>query len=216
MNPADRLIVALDVPVDDASDLVRKLRYQVNNFKLGVGTFLLPHGRDFASSLVYEGAVLMLDLKLYDTRDTVLRTMEAVAKLGAAMVTVHVACTEHALGFGPKVLAVGHLTDGTGVVRGDSDYIVSTILPFADGAVCSAWQASALRPKTGKILACPGVRPLGTLADNHVTPATPRDAARFGADYIIIGRPIYAAPDPVAAARAITREIKEALAGCGR
>jgi orotidine-5'-phosphate decarboxylase len=202
MNPADRLIVALDLPVDDSFDLVGKLRLHVSMIKLGIGTFLHPRGWILADRISREGICLMLDLKLYDTRDTVRRTMECVAKLGASMVTVHADCAEHATGFGPKVLAVRALTDGTGRWR----------LPEAamvDGIVCPVSHARALRAHTDKLLVCPGIRPVGIYAHNHKTPATPYGAIKAGADYIVVGRPIYAAHDPVAAVRAITREMAE-------
>lgn len=212
MNPADRLIVALDVPVDDAFDLVRRLRYQANNFKLGVGTFLSSYGFELARFLVREGAGLMVDLKLYDTRDTVRRTMEIVAKLGAHWVTVHADCCEHARGFQTNVLAVGALTNSRPTLG-----LLADAFYDESGFVCHPRLARHYRGIYGpdKTIVCPGIRPTGIASDNHKAPSTPGDAIRNGADYIVVGRPIYAAPDPVTATRAITLEIEAAArAGC--
>lgn len=212
MTPADKLIVALDVPPDDALDLFTVLRLQtgITNFKIGVSTLLQRDGFDLVTNIRLNRGQVMLDLKLYDVADTVKRTMEIAAKLGATWVTVHVDCVEHVVGFGPKVLAVRRLTDGTGPFLTTEN--LADDLSWADGLVCTAAQAKRVRMnfETDQILVCPGIRPAGTPSDNHQRPATPREAIEAGADYIVVGRPIYAAAGPVAAARAIIDEIEVA------
>jgi orotidine-5'-phosphate decarboxylase len=202
------LIVALDVPVDRAVELYRVLRQFECAFKIGVPFLLEPFGRQVARELADDGARLMLDLKLYDTRDTVLRTMEAVERLKAHLVTVHEDCVPAAKGFrgAAAVLAVRALTDGT--AHGARE--LSNDMIAADGLICSVGFASAVRRYTDKLLVCPGIRPAGLAADNHVAPATPTESAQAGADYIVVGRPIVAVPAPVLAAQAILRELTEA------
>ncbi len=206
-----QLIVALDVePGPGSRAMVHDLVVAgVSWFKIGVPMLCNQEGMETARYVkeVNPEIGLMLDLKLYDTRDTVLRAVDAAIKMGVDMLTVHVSCTEHALGRGVDILAVGRLTDGTASVYGSSDHLVDHVLPFADGIICTAWQAMGLRPKTDKLLVCPGIRPIGAEGDNHAIPATPRDAAKFGADFIVVGRPIYNSPDPVEAAKNILREI---------
>lgn len=216
MSPADRLIVALDIePELEARALMYQLHTQVGVrwFKLDVSSLLHAEGFRTAASAVRDGRCLMLDLKLFGTFDTVKRTMEIVAKLGAAMVTVHADCVEHAVGFGPLVLAVNRLTDGTG--DGTSPSTPSGFSmeheELADGFICSVARAYGLRAHTKKLLVCPGIRSRMAAPNNHKSPGTPRDAMDAGADYIVVGRPIYAVADPVEAARSITAEIKSAL-----
>ncbi len=198
------LIVALDAPFHRSVELYAALCGTVRWFKIGVPALLQEGGVILAENIAKnDNSSLMLDLKTYDTRDTVLRAVDAAAKMGADMMTVHVACIEHAIGNGVDILAVGRLTDGTGL----ADYLVDHVPSLADGIICTAWQAVSLRPKTDKLLVCPGIRPIGAVGDNHAIPATPRDAAKFGADFIVVGRPIYNSPDPVEAAKNILREI---------
>lgn len=209
MNPADRLIVALDVPPEDAVSLVRRLLLvDVRYFKIRSSMFWQRGGLDLVCSIVESGSGVMLDVKEYDTADSVRYDMPIAAKLGVAMVTVHADCVEHAAGFGPKVLAVSRLTDGTGPKRPVGFPMAA--LPDGDGIVCSVDVAGYIRPLTKKLIVCPGIRPVGVEINNHKRPATPREAIDAGADHIIVGRPIYAADDPVAAARAIIDEIEAA------
>ena len=79
---------------------------------------------------------------------------------------------------------------------------------WCDGFICSAPIAVRLRRATDKLIVCPGIRPAGADVHNHKSRATPREAVEAGADYIVVGRPIYAVADPVAAARAIIDEIE--------
>ena len=140
------------------------------------------------------------------------RTMEIVDRLGASMVTVHADCVEYALGFRPEILSVRRLTDGVrpSVWLNETSGFSLSDEKICDGLICPPAYLEELRPATKKILVCPGIRPAGAESNNHVAPSTPGDAIRNGADYIVIGRPIYAAPDPVAATLAIITEIADA------
>jgi orotidine-5'-phosphate decarboxylase len=200
---ASSLIVALDAPLDRAVDLYKCLRQTGCAFKIGVSFLLELRGRQIAREIVQNGHRLMLDLKLYDTRDTVLRTMEAAEKLGAHMVTIHEDCVAHAIGCrsATAVLAVGPLTDG-----GGSPSYPAVDGPF-DGLICSVFFAAAIRKHTDKLLVCPGIRPFSYPANNHSMSATPAQARDAGADYIVVGRPIIGAVDPARAALGIMAEI---------
>lgn len=91
LTPAERLIVALDLLPTEALDLVRALSPQVRWFKLR------GHGRDLVRHVHENGGMVMLDLKLYDTRDSVQGDMEEISKLGIHYVTVHADCVQYAL-----------------------------------------------------------------------------------------------------------------------
>jgi orotidine-5'-phosphate decarboxylase len=161
----------------------------------------------------------MLDCNDYDTRDSVARDAEvAFNDLGARFLTVHAtpSMLEAAMRAKPpgdycKVLAVGPLTDHTDGRIDEYELAAAR----ADGVICPVRMVGYVRSAFGTppITVCPGIRLRGTMdsnpfdADNHVNPATPAEAKAAGADYIVVGRPIYEADDPVAAARAIMAEL---------
>lgn len=210
-----QLIVALDT--EDLNNLIPSLyRAGVTFFKLGADAVMDPIFGCVLQTLRNRRCDFFLDLKLYDTRDTVERVARRAFDLGARFLTVHAtpSILEAAMRAKPpgdyhKVLAVGPLTDGAGTPISGWRF---------DGLVCSVEYAAAIRDYDctdlcTKIKVCPGIRPLTTssaITGSHVNPATPIEAIRAGADYIVVGRPIYAAHDPVAAARAIIAEIEEA------
>lgn len=216
MKPADRLIVALDGKPLEMLNLAHALYLDagVRGFKVGVSALLDPMGLRLVQAIF--GELLFLDLKFYDTRDTVDRTIRRAFDLGARFVTVHAtpSVMEAAMRAKPndercKVLAVGSLTDshlqtGAGPAA----------LLIADGLVCPAHIARSFRKSTDKLLVCPGIRTPKdyTQEDNHAAWFTPAEALRAGADYLVVGRPIYAAADPIAAARAIIAEMEAAEA----
>ena len=205
-----QMIVALDVddPMLWHSVFHACRRAGVTFFKINLRSFFV-----MADPLAFMRANkcdVFLDLKLYDTRDTVHAVADSAFDLGARFLTVHAtpsmlnaAMRARPPGDYHKVLAVEHLTD-TGKV-------LTQLLPFdADGIVCSVASALHVRPATQKIIVCPGIRPLTTssaIVGAHVSPATPSEARAAGADFIVVGRPIVDAQDPAAAARAIMEEI---------
>lgn len=159
------------------------------------------------------GGKVMLDLKLYGTRDTARARLLEARDAGANMVTVHEDCLPHItwdqLGH-LKVIGVHRLTDGTG-----GDHWCRTAM--ADGIVCSAEWAGYIRRNewvgyirrnTKKILVTPGGRSAGQDPNNHVDVSGAAAAREAGVDFYVVGRPVYEAPDPVAAARRIMRELR--------
>ena len=202
-----KLIVALDgEPGLETRIMISNLaKAGVRWFKVGVPMVCSPEGLRTAAFIPLRDAQVMLDLKLYDTRDTVLRAVDAAAKMGAAMLTVHADCVPYVASEDRlRVIAVRRLTDGT---AGDAPVAWETPAP---GFVCPFPYVRGLRLLTDKTIITPGVRPTGADANNHVATATPRQATAAGADYIVVGRPIYAATDPVEAAKHILRELADA------
>lgn len=197
------LIVALDTPVAPARNLFENLRKNgVEWFKIGIPTLLEEPGQRLARDIAL-WSKLMLDLKLYDTRDTVLRAVDSAIQIGAAMLTVHADCAVHTVEERRlKILGVQCLTDGTNDHRGSAQ------VALVDGVVCSVEHARFMRPHTDKLLVCPGIRPADWPAHNHLSAATPREAAEAGIDYIVVGRPIICAPDPAEAAKRIIADLE--------
>jgi orotidine-5'-phosphate decarboxylase len=229
-DPRERLIVALDLSsVREAEAMVVKLGDAAGFYKIGYQLAFVG-GLELAAELVQAGKRVFVDLKLHDIGNTVARGVEGIARIGATFLTVHAypqtmkaaiaARAESALG----ILAVTVLTsyqDADLIEAGYSAGVMELVARRAaqaqaigvDGLVCSPLEAQALRDKIGPgmLLVTPGVRPAGAAADDQRRVATPARAVAAGADYLVVGRPILAAPDPRAAAGAIVDEMSQAL-----
>jgi orotidine-5'-phosphate decarboxylase len=145
---------------------------------------------------------LFLDLKLADTRDTVEAAVRRFADLGVASISTYTkSATEAALrgaeGSPLLVWQVAALTDGT-----DRHMPID----IAHGVICPVSDAS--RWSVSRPVICPGVRRATDAADGHTYTATPREAVAAGARWVVVGRPIWAADDPIAAARAFIEELR--------
>jgi orotidine-5'-phosphate decarboxylase len=238
MNAADRLIVALDGHTGNMGRIVAAMYRDVGVafFKVGVSTLLQPGGYDLCRTINKLGLTsLFLDIKLYDVRDTVQPVIrQAFEDLGARFVTVHAtpSVMEAAMRAKPadprcKVLAIGPTSDIQVSYNGDLiPEVEATIrgLDECDGAVMSGRLLQAYKReyglRKGKIVVAPGIRlPAKTSEgwddmvaprDDHNYPLRPSEALAAGADYLVVGRPIYASADPVAAARAIIAEMEAA------
>lgn len=214
MTPASRLIVALDGdPITDTLLFCRlSIEAGVTFFKLRARTFLQRRGWELAQDLRGCGHSLFLDLKLNDTLDSVQGDLEtALFFFNPVYVTIDARRVHpaHLDVDRTRLLALDALTtDGGGAGRplGAVELIA--------GLVChplSAGYYRALYPL--KTIVCPAIRPAWhAVTDNHSSPVTPAQAIQNGADYLVVGRPITASPDPGAAARRIIAEI-EAAAG---
>jgi orotidine-5'-phosphate decarboxylase len=228
MDPRERLIVALDVPsLDAAQAMVARLGSAVSFYKIGY-QLAFAGGLDYASELTQSGKRVFLDLKLHDIGNTVAAGVKSVAGLGASFLTVHaypqvmqaaVAAREHNL----RILAVTVLTslnDADLKETGDATTVAELAARRAaqardlgvDGLVCSPKEVANLRRigGAGLILVTPGIRPAGSDTGDQKRVATPAAAIAAGADYLVVGRHIIAAPDPKAAAAAIVAEISGA------
>ena len=227
-NP--RVIVALDFATATAA-LAFAGRLQPGSCRLKVGNELFTAaGPQLVETLAHRGFDIFLDLKFHDIPNTVAGACRAAAQLGVWMLNVH------ALGGGatlraareavaasarsPKLIAVTLLTSmATNDMRdvgiaGDPAAAALRLAKLAqasgfDGVVCSAQEATLLKRECGSgfCLVTPGIRPARGATDDQQRVMTPAAAIAAGADYLVIGRPVTQAPDPVAALYAINQEI---------
>jgi orotidine-5'-phosphate decarboxylase len=233
----DRLIVALDMPgLDQARDIVRELGDTVAYYK--VGPHLFEKGLiDFIEQLIADEKHVFLDFKSVDIGDTMRGMASKVSRLGVRFLTVMgTTSTIRAAKEGlegspiPKILVVTVLTDqdeadiqaeyGAGKTVGQLviDRALMAANAGADGVICSPKEIEAVRravPRPGFLIITPGVRPAGTARDDQKRVATPAEAIRNGADYLVIGRPIIRPydHDRPAAARRVIDEMQAALDG---
>lgn len=225
----DRLIVALDVPnIVAGLELTGRIGGAVSFYKIGLG-MLTGGGLALANELKQEhGKRIFLDMKFFDIPATVEAAVRGIAQYDFDFLTVHGdphvvrAAKQGAAGSNLKILAVTILTamdradlDASMIVPGDMADIVTeragrAFDAGADGVIASPHEAARIRAlgnAAGRLIVTPGVRPAGSAADDQKRIATPADAVRNGADHIVVGRPVWAAPDPVAAARGIVAEL---------
>ncbi|HVI07287.1 MAG TPA: orotidine-5'-phosphate decarboxylase [Candidatus Binatia bacterium] len=229
-DPREKLIVALDVSTADAARrIVAATGDSVLTYKVGMQLYT-AEGPSVVRDLVGSGRHVFLDLKYHDIPNTAAAAVREAARLGVSMLTVHAAgsgamlraAVEAAREVNPSamVLAVTVLTslDDSDLekigVRGNvlDEALRLSALALANGCqgiVASAREASALRAELGDdfVIVTPGVRPAGTGHGDQVRVVTPGEAIASGASYIVVGRPITAAADPAAEARAILGQI---------
>ncbi len=226
-----RLIAAIDTAdAAQARRLVQSVAAYCGLLKFGLAYFMAhgPAGLDAA-----QGSDIFLDVKLHDIPNTVAGAIRALLPLNLAMLTVHAGggaalvaaardAAEAAGSRRPLILAVTVLTSlddaalaATGVTGGTSQQVLRlaqlALRAGADGLVCSAHELAALRETFGSkpLLVVPGIRPAGAALGDQARVMTPREAVGFGADYIVVGRPITAAADPGIAAAEIAAAIAE-------
>ena len=228
----DRLIVALDVPnVVAGMDLAEKIGDAVSFYKIGLG-MLTGGGLALANELKQEyGKRIFLDMKLFDIGATVEAAVRGIAQYDLDFLTVHGdpyvvrAASEGAAGTQTKILAVTILTsldrddlDGACLKDGAlADLVVEragrAFDAGADGVIASPLEAALIRalPEArGKLIVTPGVRPAGTGLGDQKRVMTPAEAIASGADHIVVGRPVWQAPNPAEAVRSILAEIGSA------
>lgn len=228
-SAADRLILALDTGSrKQAEHLVETLGGRIGIWKIGYQLAYSAGGLDLARDLARAGEKVFLDLKLHDIDNTVESAVESVLDIGAAFLTLHayprtMRAARRARGqAGLKLLAVTVLTswDQTDFAEagygGDLDTLVARRAGQAreigiDGIVCSARETAIVKSEApGLAIVTPGIRPAGATAGDQKRVLTPAAAVRSGIDYLVVGRPITAAPDPAATADAILAEIEAA------
>jgi orotidine-5'-phosphate decarboxylase len=233
----DQLLVALDVETGArALELASELRGLAGGFKVGSRLFTME-GPALVRALVDSGERIFLDLKFHDIPNTVAQAVEAATLTGAWMITVHAcggvpmmqaaaragADTARRIGrTAPSIIAVTVLTsmdDETLRRTGVERRAVDQVLALADlarsaglhGVVASPLETAAIRERCGPdfTIVTPGIRgaSAGHEKDDQKRTMGPAEALRVGANYIVVGRPIIAAPDPRAAAEAIANEV---------
>ncbi len=233
----DRLIVALDVTKkDEAFQLMEKLDGLVSFYKVGWALFL-AEGPPVVSEIIRRGPAVFLDLKIPDDiPDQIKRTVAYAADTGVRFVTMNATGTTLRVAKEVKgesrlqLLSVTVLTslneqdlrelDMIGPDRPQhtlNDFIVwkakYSLEHGSDGLICSGDSVAMLREQVGEdpIIVCPGIRPAGADHDDQKRVATPAEAVKNGADYLVVGRPIRNAHDPRAMAERILEEIDQAL-----
>lgn len=225
----DRLIVALDVPnIVHGQELTRRIGDAVSFYKIGLG-MLTGGGLALANELKQEhGKRIFLDMKFFDIGATVEAAVRGIAQYDFDFLTVHGdpqvvrAAKQGAAGTNLKILGVTILTsldradlDANLIKPGDLREITleraaRALEAGADGVIASPQEAAAIRalPQAkGKLIVTPGVRPAGAALGDQKRVATPAQAIADGVDHIVVGRPIWQAADPAAAARAIIAEM---------
>ncbi len=226
-NPRARIIVALDLPTREAAlALARQLSPHPGLFKIGLQLFIAA-GPEIVREVRDLGSRVFLDLKLHDIPNTVGRAVESASSLGAEMLTVHLsggrAMLKAAVQAAPPellLLGVTVLTSSdeatlreTGVSTSVAEQVTRLAQLGVDaglrGLVASPHELRALRAAHGEEvkIVTPGIRPTGTEANDQKRAMTPTEALRAGADYLVIGRPITAAPDPRAALEQIAADV---------
>jgi orotidine-5'-phosphate decarboxylase len=222
-----RIVLALDAPdLATAASLLARVRDSIGAVKIGKELFTAA-GPEAVRALHATGLPVFLDLKYHDIPNTVAGAVRAAGRLGVRWMTLHTSGGAAMLEAAaqardalpeprPRLLGVTVLTS-LGETAADAEEIVDRALLAQrcglDGAVASPQEVARLRAACGPdfLLVTPGVRPAGAAADDQQRVATPAQAIRDGADLLVIGRPITAAPDPAAAAQALGREIAAAL-----
>jgi len=227
MDATRRICSALDFGSwAEAEPFARRIAPHVGMLKVGLELFT-AEGPPVVRAAAALGRPVFLDLKLHDIPATVEGAARSAAATGAALLTIHAAggpqMVEAAVRGGAgklRILAVTVLTslDAATLERiglsGPPEAAVVRLARLAvaagaGGLVCSPQEVAAVRAAVGPepLLVVPGVRPAGAAVGDQARVATPAQAVRAGADVIVVGRPLRDAPDPVAAAQAIAREL---------
>ena len=231
IDPRQRLIVALDVSTSaEARKIVAAVGDSALTYKVGMQLYT-AEGPSIVRELVASGRRVFLDLKYHDIPNTVGAAVGEAAQLGVSMLTVHASGAGKMLRAaveagksapGMMILAVTVLTsmdendlDKIGIHGSMTDEVLRlAALAIADGChgvIASAREAPTLRAKLGHdfALVTPGVRPAGSGHGDQVRVVTPAEAIAAGASHIVVGRPITAAEDPGAEARAILEQMRQ-------
>ena len=221
------IIIALDVESgDQARDLIRKLGGSVSFYKVGMELYASA-GMDLVRELVEQGQQIFLDMKFYDIGETVKRAVAQVARSGVRFLTVHgsgavMRAAVEGRGDAPlQLLAVTVLTSFDRSDLADLGYPceVSDLVKLRvrkameagmDGIVCPPLEVAAVRAITGPqaVLVTPGVRSAGASAGDQKRVATPEEAIRNGASYLVIGRQVTRATDPAGEVARILNDLR--------
>lgn len=227
-----RIIVALDFPSSEAAmELAVRLDSKQCRVKVGKELFTLA-GPGFVEKLMKQGFDVFLDLKFHDIPNTVAAACRAAANLGVWMINVHafggqkmlLAAREALADKETRLIAVTLLTslnqDGLHElgITDTPETIVQRLALLAqdcelDGVVCSAQEAAQLRKVVNQdfCLVTPGIRFLENSSDDQARVTTPEQAIVHGADYLVVGRPITRAPDPLRALQRFNEAVTSAL-----
>jgi len=216
---SERLILALDVDsLHEAGRLVRLFRDKVSLFKVGLNLFTSV-GPDVVRMIQDEGGRVFLDLKFHDIPNTVAQACESAARLQVFMMNVHTRGGEEMMKAAAKAVGGKTLVLGVTVLTSDpkGSATESEVVRLAEtahasglgGVVCSAQEAQAVRAACGKdfVIVTPGIRPAGSALGDQKRVMTPRQAIAAGSDYLVVGRPILEADNPIQVLDSILKEL---------
>lgn len=230
MATKTKLFVALDqANAKDAFELYKKVRPANPYFKVGLELFC-AEGPDFVRKLIDDGAKIFLDLKFHDIPNTVAQAAVRAAKLNVGWLNLHLsggeemvrATVEKLADAGSKSCLLGVTvltsmdTDGLhqiGVLADAASHVEYLARKGKEwgigGVVCSAQELAAVHKACGKdfVTVVPGIRPKDAAANDQKRTMTPEEAAQAGAHFIVVGRPISAAKDPLGAAKKILESL---------
>lgn len=224
----NRPVVALDFPsFEEVKTFLARFPEDEKLFvKIGMELYYAC-GPEIVTYVKSLGHSVFLDLKLHDIPNTVRSAMAGLAKLGVDMTNVHAAggiemmkAAREGLGQGPILIAVTQLTSTseeqmrsdqniqTSLTESVVNYAKKTAEAGLDGVVCSAHEVAMIKEATSDDFVCltPGIRPAGSAIGDQKRVMTPSDARAIGSNYIVVGRPITRAEDPVEAYRQIKAE----------
>lgn len=223
-----RPLIALDFPsFDDVKSFLAQFPPEEKLYvKIGMELYYAI-GPEIVRYVKGLGHSVFLDLKLHDIPNTVKSAMKVLSDLGVDMTNVHAAggvemmkAAREGLGKGPKLIAVTQLTSTseeqmhdfqniqTSLAESVVHYAKKTAEAGLDGVVCSVHEVEAIKSATSNDFVCltPGIRPAGSAIGDQKRIMTPADARTIGSDYIVLGRPITRAEEPIAAYQAIKAE----------
>jgi orotidine-5'-phosphate decarboxylase len=210
--------------------MVRSVESIVNFYKFGLSLQLAEGAEEFVRDLLGEGKRVFLDYKYYDVPETVRKAVSQAAKLGVSFLTIHgVSATIRGAvqGRGDSDLKLFAVTVLTSMEAEDlaevgcADLPVPDLVAFrarkaleagCDGVIASGLEARRIKAISGGklLIITPGIRPQGYPEDDQKRKTTTREAIAAGADYLVVGRPILAAPDPLRAAEEFVADIRSA------
>jgi len=224
MKNKAQIILALDVgDIKKAEQIVDKLYPAINLFKVGIHLFT-AYGPKIVELIRNKGADVFLDLKFFDIPNTVAGAVRSAVKMEAKMLTLHILGDEEMI-----KAAVKAAKDEAGALKVKPPLLIGVtvltskdtpagdVLTLArigveaglDGVVCSAREAVLLRKEIKKdfVIVTPGIRPQGVSADDQKRTATVEEAIESGSNFLVIGRPILEAKDPLKAAEELIAKL---------
>lgn len=218
-----KLILALDVDsLREASRLVRLFRDKVFVYKVGLSLFTSA-GPDVVRMIQDHGGKVFLDLKFHDIPNTVAQACEAAVGLQVFMLNVHARGGDDMLRAAAQAVAGRSLLLGVTVLTSEAKgkdtekevvrLAISAKSSGLSGVVCSALEAKAVREACGEnfVIVTPGIRPTGSSLGDQKRAVTPRDALQGGADYLVVGRPVLEAENPIQALESILSEMSDPI-----
>jgi orotidine-5'-phosphate decarboxylase len=228
-----KIIVALDVDtIMKQEELIKRLKGTITHYKIGLQLFT-AHGKRAVDAVLRAGGEVFLDLKFLDIPQTVAHAVREAQRLGVSAVSLHLwggadmLQAAAAVSPRPQLWGVTVLTSMSPAdlrffhARAQLPAMVKHLakmghLNGADGIICSAQDVASLRKSLRHLdltFITPGIRPADSAKHDQNRVMTPGEAAKLGINYIVVGRPITMAPDPLRAAQAILREMQEAAPG---